>query len=253
MSQAPKSPPIGVVSILGTQKQGCTSYFLQHFLEELKEHRQCDIKHFSLPKDCPTFCTGCAACFTRGMLACPHSQQVQPLWEAICEADLVVLAQPTYVFGPPAQVKAMLDHLGCRWLVHSPDPRMLDKRVVILSQAVGAGMRKSLKAVKTSWRYLGAARIWQYAFSVGNTLPEHIPAAKRAAIERKLDKLALSVAQSQRPHKPSLFTRLMFPMMRLGHSKISQMERKQGRPDTYDYLSWKEQGWLDKRWPWRQA
>ncbi len=40
--------------------------------------------------------------------------------------------------------------------------------------------------------------------------------------------------------------------MRKGHTFFSQQERKQGREDTYDYTYWKQQGWMDKQWPWKE-
>lgn len=192
------------------------------------------------------------ACFSHGMQACPHKEQVQSLWQVMCQADLVILSQPTYVFGAPAQVKAFFDNLGSRWLAHTPEAKMLNKRVLILTQATGGGTRKASTTVKTSFRFLGAARIQTFAYKVQNGVLESMSPKIKAKIERRLDKLALSLSRQQQPAAPSLFARFMFYAMRLGHSFISKNERRQGRADTYDYLQWKKQGWLDKQWPWKE-
>lgn len=253
MSQTSSTPKaLKVVSILGTQKKGCTRHFSQHLLDSLAKKRACEVRQFVLPKDGPGFCTGCMACFSHGMDACPHREQVQPLWQAMCDADLVILAQPTYVFGAPAQVKAFFDHLGVRWLAHSPEPRMLNKRVVILTQAAGGGTRKATGTVKTSFRFLGAARISTCTFTVRNGVLEYIPPKTMAAIESKLDRLAERLSREQQPDSPSLFAKVMFHAMRMGHGFISKNERKHGRPDTYDYLYWQRQGGMDKQWPWKK-
>lgn len=244
--------PLRGVYLLGTAKKGCTAHFGEYLIERLTARRACEIKRFVLPKDGPEFCTGCTLCFMRGMESCPHAKQVQPLWQAMCEADVLILAQPTYAFGAPAQVKALLEHLACRWLVHSPEKRMLNKQVFILSQAVGAGMGKAAKQVKTCFRFLGCARIRTCTFSVGHTDVKCIASDKRKTIEGKLDRFAEQIASSPDTLAPSLFTRMMFPLMRKGHTFFSQQERKQGREDTYDYIYWKQQGWIDKQWPWKE-
>lgn len=253
MNQTSKAQnTLKVVSILGTQKKGCTRYFSQFLLDSLAKKQAITVQEFVLPKDGPTFCTGCMACYSHGLNSCPHREQVQPLWQAICDADLVLLAQPTYVFGAPAQVKAFFDHLGLKWLAHSPEPKMLDKRVVILTQAAGGGTRKATGTVKTSFRFLGASSITSCTFAVRNGVLENIPPKTKAAIERKLDRLAERLTRQGKPSSPSLFTRVMFHAMRQGHSFISKNERRHGRSDTYDYLYWKQQGWLDKQWPWKK-
>lgn len=192
------------------------------------------------------------ACFNKGMESCPHHDKVRPIWQSMLKADLIVFAQPTYIMGAPGQVKVLLDHLACRWLVHSPDPQMLSKRVLIISQAVGMGARKAGKMVKSSLRMLGAAKIRMFTFTVQNGIYDSLSDKRREKINGKLERLAKTLSKDVAPLAPSLFARMMFPMMRLGHTMISKQEVKQGREATNDYLYWQEQGWIDKRYPWKK-
>lgn len=212
-----------------------------------------EIDQFVLPRDYARFCTGCLNCFTSGMASCPHASEVALIWEALCGADLIVWAQPTYAGLLPAQGKALLDHLACRWMVHCPEPRMFHKRVVILSQAIGMGMRKAGKNVKTSFRYLGTADIGCLSYTVRQSKLDTLALRGLAKVEAAILKQARRIAALPAPGRPSLMARRMVRMMRIGHSQINRAELKAGRPATYDYLYWKEQGWMDSGRPWDAA
>lgn len=250
-SKPDQKTPLKVVYLLATQKKGCTAHFGEQLLAGLNRRRPTQVTRFVLPKDGPGFCLGCGTCFFKGMEACPHTEQVNPILEAMCESDLIILAQPTYVMGPPAQVKALMDHLGGRWMVHSPDPRMFNKRVLIMCLAVGGGTRKAARPVKNWFRFLGAARIRLLTFTVGHDRLNDVTEKKRQAIAKKLDRVAHKLAQEEAPRGPSLFVRLGLPGMRLFHQFINRRENKAGRSDTYDHGYWKQQGWLDRKWPWK--
>lgn len=186
MNTAATGQPLGVAYILATGKKGCTYHFGEPFLAALGKHSALQVTRIVLPQDAPPYCTGCMACFTRGMEACPHSAKVQPIWQAMLAADPVLVAQPAYCVGTLGHLKATLDHLASRWLVHSPDPQMLNKRVMIISQAVGLGAKRAGKAVRSSMRFLGAAKVPMCSFTVMNTTLEHMPAGRKPAFTADL-------------------------------------------------------------------
>ena len=98
-----------VCLIMAVSHQGCTAHIRDMFLERLTA--QCpdaQVRQFVLPKDGPGFCLGCKQCFTKDISACPHHAVTGPIWQAMADSDLSVFIMPTYVFGVPAQLKALL-------------------------------------------------------------------------------------------------------------------------------------------------
>lgn len=52
-------------------------------------------------------CTACYACLETGQ--CCLEDDLPPVLEAMCDADAIVVATPTYFLGPPACLKSLLD------------------------------------------------------------------------------------------------------------------------------------------------
>ncbi len=125
-----------IVVINGTEIKGCTYHIKETFLSILKDEN--DIMEYYLPKDLPHFCTGCKKCFFKDENLCLHASFTMPIWNAILEADLLVFASPVYALRIPAQMKTVLDHFCCHWMVHRPDKKMFTKRAVILTNSIGA-------------------------------------------------------------------------------------------------------------------
>jgi multimeric flavodoxin WrbA len=149
--------PMNIVVINGTEVKGCTYRIKESFLEPLRTaHR---IREFYLPKDCPKFCCGCKTCFFKNERLCPHAEYTMPVWDAVLAADLLVFAYPVYVLRAPGQIKALLDHFACHWMVHRPDKKMFTKRAVILTQSIGAPNGSAQKDVATSLSWMGVSDI----------------------------------------------------------------------------------------------
>jgi multimeric flavodoxin WrbA len=56
------------------------------------------------------YCTGCSVCYATG--ECVHDDDFCWVFDAMREADGIVLGSPNYVNGPTAQMKAMLDRMA---------------------------------------------------------------------------------------------------------------------------------------------
>ena len=80
-----------IVVINGTPVHGVTYYMKELFLEHIRSENEV-IEFF--PKDMPQFCIGCKNCFINGEEKCPHYENVNTIWTAILDSDLLVFAYP---------------------------------------------------------------------------------------------------------------------------------------------------------------
>lgn len=122
---------MNVVVITGSQVQGITARLKDYFISFLPPSAR--VQTWTLPTDSPHFCAGCKTCFLVREDKCPHRAAIQPIWASMEAAEVLVFIYPVYVMGAPAQVKALLDHLGWAWMPHRPQPAMFFKRVIILA------------------------------------------------------------------------------------------------------------------------
>lgn len=111
-----------ITVINGTEKRGVTCKLKNIFLEQFQS---AEITEYYLPKDCPSFCAGCTSCFMRGEETCKDYLYVNTIEKSLKEADLIVMTSPVYVLHATGAMKALLDHLGYRWMSHRPAPKCL--------------------------------------------------------------------------------------------------------------------------------
>ncbi len=155
---------MNIVVINGTEVKGCTYRIKELFLSVLRDNNQ--LEEFYLPGDMPHFCEGCKVCFYKDENLCPHASYVRPIWNSILAADLLVFATPVYSMRIPGQLKALLDHFSCHWLVHRPDKAMFSKRAVILTNSIGAPNRPAQKDIITSLNWLGVSDVQCLGFGL---------------------------------------------------------------------------------------
>lgn len=228
-----------VVVINGTEIKGCTFHIKEAFLSELREH---EVTEFYLPKDAPHFCSGCKTCFFKSEELCPHAKEIMPIWNAILAADLLVFAYPVYVLRAPGQVKALLDHFACHWMVHRPDPAMLQKRAVILTQSIGASNRAAQKDVATSLTWLGVSHIKKLGFGLmEGVVWNELSQKRRQSIEEKAKGLAQRYQSPQKVRK-SLKVKGLFAFCQMMHQKLIRGEQAPSADNQY----WLEHGWIKR-------
>ena len=63
---------VKITVINGTSKKGITYKIKEMLLNELRDYA--DITEFYLPKDCPSFCTGCLNCVLKNEFSCKDSK-----------------------------------------------------------------------------------------------------------------------------------------------------------------------------------
>lgn len=229
-----------ILVINGTEIKGCTYHIKESFLETLRENNE--INEFYLPKDCPCFCCGCKTCFLKSELLCPHAKHITPIWEGILEADLLVFAYPVYALRAPGQMKSLLDHLCCHWMVHRPDKRMFKKRAVILTQSIGAPNRAAQKDVETSLTWLGVSNIKKLGFGlIEGVIWEEISEKRRKNIEEKTKNLAKKYCKQEKVGQ-SLKVKIIFTLNKMMHQ---HQVKKEDYP-CVDNQYWIDNGWIKK-------
>ncbi|MDR0913568.1 MAG: NAD(P)H-dependent oxidoreductase [Oscillospiraceae bacterium] len=226
------------VIITGTEVKGCTYHIKEAFLQELSgEYKATE---FTLPKDMPHFCCGCKVCFFDSESRCPHAKSVMPIWNAMLQADLLVFAAPVYVMRVPGQLKALLDHFGCHWMVHRPDSAMFNKRAAILTQSVGAPNGAAQKDIATSLSWLGVPSVKRLGFGLmEGVIWDELSAQRKEKIIAKTKRFAKGFV-GIKPAKKSLKTRVLFLVAKQLHKGLLKKEAKL----SADNRHWVEQGWL---------
>lgn len=232
---------MNIAVINGTPQHGVTYLMKEEFLRPFRA--DCQITEF-YPKDFPPFCTGCKTCFFHAESDCPHAAQTLPVWEAMMTADVIVFAYPVYVMRAPAAIKSLLDHLATRWMVHRPEPAMFKKTAVIITNSVGAPNGSAQKDAKTSLNWMGVSRVFTCGMGMmGDILVDRMTAAHRAAITRKMQRLAARVRRAKSPARMNLKVRALFSMAKVQHAMVLKGESEPGL-DSQHYIA---HGWISPK------
>ena len=224
------------VIIYGTERKGSTYHLVRLFKDCLKISSLIEV---SLPKDMPCFCVGCNNCFMKGEMFCPHEEYVTPIKNAIYEADLIILASPTYVLHVTAQMKAFIDHFAFQFLAHRPEKSMFCKKALVVSTVGAAGMRPAIKYMVSCLHHWGISQVFTLGAATGANW-ENITPKKKVKIQKRVNAISRKVMSNIR--KPSLKAKIMFNLFRMMHKNLNFIE--------YDKEYWEKQGWLDKSRPW---
>lgn len=232
-----------IAVINGTEIEGCTYHIKEAFLDPIRSTHE--ITEFYLPRDMPHFCCGCKNCFIESTECCPHAAQVAPIWNAMMNADLIVVTAPVYGLGIPAGLKAFLDHLCVHWMVHRPEPAIFSKKAVVITNCIGAAfMAKSAQrdAINAlSW--MGVSKIRRLAIGLlEGVVWKELSENRRGKIERKARRLG-SEYVNLRPAGKSMKTRLKFSMCKVMHNAVLKKEETPGADNRH----WIEHGWIEKK------
>jgi multimeric flavodoxin WrbA len=240
---------VKIVVISGTAVKGCTHNMKMMFLEAMGGGHE--VVEYTLPKDCPEFCTGCKFCFYNDISKCPHGKYTIPIWDSISAADLIVITSPVYVFHATAQVMALLDHYGSKWMAHSPEKQMFKKRAVIITNAIGQGMGNAVKDIKDSLDFWGVSRTLAVRQALFDADWERVAEKRKAAIHRQCQKVAAKLNRMPVSAMPRLKIKILFTVMKFAQTIINKSQVKSGYGETKDYRHWKENGFLDGVKPWK--
>lgn len=226
-----------IALIHGQSHKGSTYHIARTLADELGG----EVREFFLPRDFNETCTGCNRCFCSSETECPHYEKLQPLTEAMDEADVIIMASPVYVYHVTGAMKSFLDHYGYQWMVHRPKPVMFYKQMVCISTAAGAGMKSTNKDMEDSGFFWGIPKIWKYGLAVAAVTWDGVNDDKRNKIKNDMSQLAAKIRSKAGKVRPTLKTRGFFQVMRNLH--------KRGWNEA-DTLYWDKYGWHGSRRPW---
>lgn len=229
---------MNITVINGTQFKGCTYHIKERFLDELREGNT--ITEFYLPKDMPYFCTGCKKCFFEGEEFCPHGEAVQTIFDNMLQSELILFAYPVYVLRAPGQVKALLDHFACHWMPHRPKEELFSKKVVIITQSIGAPNGPAQKDVLTSMNWMGISHVKTLGFGLREGIIwEEISEKRKDQIKQKIVKFARDY-QGISQANMSLKIKGIFHLNKMMRKAILKNEKER----TLDSQYWIDKGWL---------
>ena len=234
-----------IVLIHGQNHRGSTCMIARQVAEKVKGRAQgeTEVREFFLPEAFDEPCRGCYACFRGDLTKCPHYAKLEPLAEAMLEADLLILESPVYVYHATGQMMSFLDHFGTWWVVHRPRPEMCKKQAVALSTAAGGGMKSTVKDMADSMEMWGIARVYRYGVGVQALSPDEIPKGILKRIQKKTDRIAAAVCKNAGKCSMNPRAKKWFLLMRFAQKHFPPMEP--------DYGYWEAKGWHGKARPWK--
>lgn len=237
-----------IAVINGTEKHGVTYMLKELFLDNFRSNAE--ITEYYLPKDCPEFCLGCTSCFMRGENTCKDYIYINVIEKSLLQADLIIMTSPAYVMHATGAMKALLDHLGYRWMPHRPAAEMFGKRAVVITQCLGAGAKSTAKDIKHSLSWWGISKIGIFKGRLMNDIIwNKIPETKRKKLTYGINKLSgkfFNIDYSKPAHT-KLLTKIKFSFCRM----IQKQVRKNGAGGL-DNEYWLNNGWLETRRPWKE-
>ena len=238
---------MNITVINGTEKQGVTYRLKEIFLAAFRD--KANITEYYLPKDCPSFCTGCLSCILKGENTCKDAEYIERIDKSLLEADLIVMTSPVYVFHATGAMKAFLDHFAYHWMPHRPALEMFGKRAVIITQCLGSGAKSAAKDIKHSLSWWGISKIGIFTGALmGDIVWENLSQKKQAELTGWVQKLSCKFAHIDytKPAHTNLITKFKFFICRMMQKSIHKSDS-----EYLDGKYWAEQGWLGKNRPWR--
>jgi len=232
---------MNITVIYGNTRTGSTYNVTRLFLSALRSADSV-VSEFFLPRDFDDICRGCFACITRGEEYCPHGSVLQPITNALIQADLIILASPVYVFGMSGQLKLLMDHFAYRWMPHRPHPSMFSKVGLVISTASGMGTGKTNRTLKDNLFYWGVPKIFCYGANVSAMRWEDVSPVKKKKIEKDAQRISGQIQKGMGHVRPGLKTKFIFNLMR------SMQKGNDWNPTDRKY--WEQNGWLGKKRPW---
>ena len=160
------------------------------------------------------------------------------------------MMSPAYVMHATGAMKALLDHLGYRWMPHRPAPEMFGKRAVIITQCLGAGAKSTAKDIKHSLSWWGISKIGVFNGALMNDIIwDKLSEKKRKKLTDKVKELSRKFLKInyKKPAHTRLITKIKFNFCRMIQKKV----QKSGSGGL-DCKYWQEYGWLDKNRPWKR-
>lgn len=230
-----------ILAIIGTPHKGNTRAITDLFLDEFRAGGA-EIDELVLPRDFGETCLGCANCILNGEDKCPHHEKVSPIVEKMRSADLMIMATPVYVYSCSGAMKSLLDHLAYIWLPHRPEQSMFGKTGLIITSAGGAGVKQTVKLLKSNMSYWGISSVHSFGVTTMKMGGNYADYKDKDKIKKQVRAAAKKVKASVERRKVGFGTKFLFGLF--------GMTQKNGWNKT-DSDYWKARGWTEKARPWK--
>ncbi len=219
--------------IHGQTHKGSTYHLLHMLLDKLNCSKE-EVSEFYV--NGVEDCIGCFKCIIQSENLCPHRGQIEDIILAIEEADVIVIASPTYVFSMSGQLKTFFDHMGYRWMSHRPHPAMKNKIGVAISTAAGAGAKNTTKQIAEQMFWWGVGKTYCLSLTVAAMGWHEVEDKRKAKADKAIEKLARTIVNRVGCVTPGIKTRFMFFIMK-------QMQKGKGY-NMVGVKHWRENGWI---------
>lgn len=226
-----------VVIFHGSPRKGNTYTAAKILMDAMSQCGEVSYTEFFLPKDVPEFCLGCQMCLGNPREKCPHSAYIDPIYQAIMEADALVFTTPHYgASSMTGGMKNLLDHLDFFTLTVSPRKEMFGKKAFILT--TGTGSTAAIAPIKKCIKNWGINRVSSVGIRMFTDKRNDMSVGKQKKQEKRLQKAAQSFyfMKKKRPYTSSFF------MYYLNRFIIKKFVGEGNYPFEY----WKENGYFDK-------
>ena len=230
-----------IVVIHGQNHKGSSYHIGRMLIDKIEQDKE--VTEFFLPKDLNHFCLGCYNCIEDDT-NCPFYNEKKKITDAIEKADLLIFTTPTYCLRASAPMKSLIDLTFTYWMTHRPRECMFSKKAVVISTAAGYGAKQAIKDVTNTLFYWGVPWIKSYGISVQAMNWEGVADKKKEKIEKDIIKLVQKLTRVGTPNI-GVKTRFMFNMM-------GNMQKVGWGSNPVEKQYWNEQGWLDKKRPWKK-
>lgn len=232
-----KGMEMKVVVIHGSPRKGNTYTAAKIFMEAMGQRGNVSFTEFFLPEAVPEFCLGCQQCLSHPREMCPHARWIEPIYQAIMEADALLFTTPHYgASSMTGAMKNMLDHLAFFALTVSPRKEMFGKKAFVLTTATGS--KAALRPMKKCLKSWGINRVSSAGIRMFTDKWEKMPERKRQKQEKKLGEAARRFYAMKRK-KPYLSTRCQYFINRF-------VIRQYMGIGSYPFEYWKENGYFEK-------
>jgi len=171
--------PPRILGVVGSARKGGNSELLTRVALRAAAEKGAATDIVYLADLDPGFCDGCLACVYKGG-GCSGAGDSTWLFETAAGYDGVVVAAPTYFLGPPAPLKALIDHGVMEF------PRLAERRPKPAGVICAAGL--------PGWDYLAQTLTSQLAMLLGGRLVGSMTVYAPGPGEALLDEAAVRQA-----------------------------------------------------------
>lgn len=229
-----------IVMLNGQNHKGSTYHIGRMIVDKITGDNE--IKEFFFPKDLNHFCLGCYRCI-EDEKDCPYYEEKKKIFNAIEEADLLIVTTPTYCMHVSAPLKSLIDMMFDYWMVHRPQKSMFSKRMVIVSTSAGSSTKSAMKDVEDAFFNMGVPSITKYGISVQAMNWDGVRDSKKKKIDKDTTRIARRLSTNKKPHV-GIKTKFVFNMMRM-------MQKNGWGSSPVEKEYWDQNGWFSNKRPWK--